>query len=170
MKAKRQNPLKKYFYNSFKPKLKEALDDIRHPGHHPKSTAFSMALGMFIGIFIPMGLQVWTLALLLLIIRYNIFLATLVTFISNPFTILPIYYAGILIGENISGQSFPWKYFDKFIAEPRWDYILQFGHDGIFIFLAGLFIMGIILAVITYTIAFRFAVYMRRREESVLQE
>ena len=87
MPVKHKSPVKNFYYHKIKLRLKEALDDIRHPANHPRTTALSMALGMFISIFIPLGLQVWTLALILIFIRFNIVLATLVTLISNPLTI-----------------------------------------------------------------------------------
>jgi len=170
MSVKQKNPVKNFINNKLKPQIKLALDDIRHPGNHPGTTALSMALGMFIGIFIPMGLQVWTLALLLLMIRFNILIATLVTLISNPFTILPIYYSGILIGETITGQNFPWQYFDMFIKDPQIDYIINFGQRGAFIFLSGLFVMGVILALITYLLAYRFAAYLQHKNAMLLQK
>ena len=170
MTAKQNNPLKNFYCNKLKPQVKLALDDIRHPSNHPKTTAFSMALGMFIGIFIPMGLQVWTLAILLFVMRFNIVMATLVTLISNPFTFLPVYYAGITVGEKISGEIFPWQYFDKFIEEPKWDYIVNFGSEGAFIFLGGLLILGISLAIVTYFLAFRFAIYLKRKSNTALQD
>jgi len=170
MSIKQKNPLKNLYYNKLKPEIKLAIEDIRHPSNHPKTTALSMALGMFMGIFIPMGLQVWTLAVLLLLIRFNIVIATLVTLISNPFTLLPIYYAGIVVGETINSEIFPWRYFDKFVEDPQLDYIINFGSEGAFIFLSGLFVLGLVLAALTYVLAFRFAVFMQQRSETVLQE
>jgi uncharacterized protein len=170
MTIKQNNPLKNFYLNKIKPQLQRALDDIRHPGNHPHTTALSMALGIFIGIFIPMGLQVWTLTLLLLVMRFNILIATLVTFISNPFTILPIYYSGIFVGETIMNMPFPWQYFDKFIEEPKLDYLINFGSEGAIVFLSGLFVLGIIAAVITYLLSFRFAVFLQHKARTVLEQ
>jgi uncharacterized protein len=163
MDVKHRNPVKNFYNNKIKSRLKEALDDIRHPANHPRATALSMALGMFIGIFIPMGLQVWTLTLILIFIRFNIVLATLVTLISNPLTILPIYYSGIVTGETITGNVFPWSYFDKFIQDPQLDYIINFGNKGALIFFGGLFVLGLTLALLTYIVAFRVAVLIQKR-------
>lgn len=130
----------------------------------------SMALGMFIAIFIPLGLQVWTLAMLLIMIRFNILIATLITLISNPFTILPIYYSAIVLGETITGQNFPWQSFDLFIKDPQIDHIIHFGLDGVFIFLSGLFVMGLLLAIVTYFLAYRFAAYLQNRQAMLLEK
>lgn len=163
MATKPRNILKNYYNSKLRPQLNEAVDEIRHPAIHPKTTAISMALGMFVGIFIPMGFQIWTLAFLLVIIRFNIVIATIVTLISNPFTILPIYYAGIFCGEHITGKIFPWKYFDSFLKHPRWDFIFNTSRNGIFIFLSGLFVMGLFLAIVTYFLALRFAVHLKKK-------
>ena len=170
MKIKHNNPVKNFYLNKIKPQLQQALDDIRHPGNHPRTTALSMALGIFIGIFIPMGLQVWTLTLLLLIIRFNILIATLVTLISNPFTILPIYYSGIFVGETILNMSFPWQYFDKFIEDPKLDDLVNLGSEGAIVFLSGLFILGIIAAAVMYLLSYRFASHLQQRANTVLEQ
>jgi len=167
---KHNNPLKNFYVNKIKPQLQQALADIRHPSTHPHTTALSMALGIFIGIFIPMGLQIWTLTLLLLVMRFNILITTVVTFISNPFTILPIYYSGIFIGEMILNMPFPWQYFDKFIEDPKLDYLVNFGSEGAVVFLSGLFVLGIIAASVTYLLSFRLAIFLQHKAKTVLEQ
>lgn len=59
--------------------------------------ARGVALGLFVGFLIPIG-QIAAAALLALSVRGNLLVAALVTFVTNPLTFPPIYYAAYRLG------------------------------------------------------------------------
>ena len=156
------------FFSSFcriklKPKLKQLIDDLLHPANHPKNTALSMAIGVFIAIWIPIGFQLGAMLLLLTVINYNFAIATIVSFISNPLTVLPIYYFAIKIGEWLLQTNFAWKFFSDFIDHPAWEELIKFGSDNLVIFFSGITFLAVISSLLTYTFALKFTVYLRSK-------
>ncbi|NOG47640.1 MAG: DUF2062 domain-containing protein [Calditrichaeota bacterium] len=147
--------IKEFYNNKIRPKIKKGFDEIRHPGNHPRTTALSIAIGIFIGIAIPMGFQVWAMAILLLAIRYNLIIASFVSLISNPLTILPIYFAVISFGEFVLQISFPWELFYSFLDEPGFEKIVEFGTEGMFIFFTGSLLIATILSIPAYFLSFK---------------
>jgi len=156
--------IKQFYISKIKPHLQKAVDEIKHPSNNPKMTAISMSIGVFIGIFIPIGLQTAAFIFLLAIVRYNFIIACTVSLISNPFTILPIYYFAIIIGEFLMSESFPWKYFNKFIDNPQWGYMLEFGYKGTLILFAGLTLMALIFTPLTYFLSFKLTSFLKKRK------
>jgi len=84
--------------------------------HHPNlwhlnrdSVAGAVAIGLFAGL-VPGPLQVLTALLLAVPLRRNIPVAVVVTFYTNPFTIVPLYllayaYGALLLGTNRGAPS-----------------------------------------------------------------
>ncbi len=159
-----------FYQRNIKPQLKKGMDEIRHPGNHPKTTALSIAIGLFIGIAIPMGFQVWAMAALLLIFHYNLVIASFVSLISNPFTILPIYYVILSLGEFILGVNFPWELFYNFLEEPGMDKILAFGTRGISVFFTGSIVIAVLVAVPSYFIAIKAITRMHDRKNLISEK
>lgn len=145
--------IKNFYSAKIYPLLKETWEEIRHPGNSPHMVAKSLTVGAFIGIFIPLGLQTITLALLILVYRYNIIIASFIALVSNPFTILPLYYAGIVTGEFFLGKDFPWQFFSNLIENPEWKNLVKFDFEAIIILMTGLFIMAIAFSAITYILS-----------------
>lgn len=165
MPEKIKDSLKRYYNQRIKPQKDRLMDDLMHPGNHPKQTALSMAIGVFVGIWIPIGFQLWTMLLLLTVIRYNFVIATIVSFISNPFTVLPIYYVAINIGEWLLQMDFSWHFFTEFIDNPMMDNLTQFGTNSLYILATGLTFMAVTLSLLTYTTALRVVLYLRARNQ-----
>ena len=155
---------KTYYRSKILPLFRDTLDEIRHPGNNPQIVAKSLALGVLIGFVIPPGLQLLTMTLLLLVFKYNFIIASFTSLISNPFTILPMYYAGVLVGEFSLDEKFPWKFFDNLVASPSWGHLIEFDFKSIIIVLTGLGIMGIIASTITYFLSFRLINYIKNRK------
>jgi len=159
------------FYKSkIKPSLKKGFDEIRHPGNHPKSTALSIAIGIYIGIAVPMGFQVWAMAVLLIVIRYNLVIASVVSLISNPLTVLPIYYVVISFGEFVLGIDFPWELFYSFLDDPGIEKILEFGTQGIMVFFTGSFLIATTISVPAYVISLRAITAFHNKNTTILEQ
>ncbi|GEM_PF-3790809 len=147
------------------PKIQEALNHIIHPDQSPRVSALSIAAGVFIGIFIPVGMQLMTVILISPLKKINVVLTTLATLLSNPFTVLPLYWLGITVGEWTLKRNFPWHTYDTFMEHPSFQQFLSFGEQGILILMTGLLVMAIPSALITYFISWRVAVSLRRRHQ-----
>ena len=117
----------------------------------------------------PLGLQLIAFTLLLIAIRYNFIIANFVSLISNPFTILPIYYVAVNIGEFFLGVPFSWQYFGTFMEDPTWDNLIRFDFQAILILLSGLLMMAIPGAVLTYLLSFKVTSFLKKGNK-VLQE
>lgn len=77
--------------------------------HHPhlwhlnrKSVAGGVAVGLFCGL-IPGPLQMLSAALLGVLFRVNLPVAVILTWYTNPFTIVPLYYLAYKLGIFITG-------------------------------------------------------------------
>jgi uncharacterized protein (DUF2062 family) len=71
---------------------------------HRRSVAGGVAVGLFAAM-IPGPVQMLGAALLSSLFKVNLPVAVLATMISNPFTIVPMYYCAYKIGELLTGQS-----------------------------------------------------------------
>jgi len=61
-------------------------------------------VGMFCGL-VPGPVQMLTAALLAIVFRVNLPVAVVVTWYTNPFTIVPLYYLAYRLGAFVTGQN-----------------------------------------------------------------
>ena len=71
----------------------------------PHSIALGASLGMFITFTPTVGIQVLIVLILSMVVRFNRFAAIVLIYLSNPVTIIPIYYADYVIGLFVQGES-----------------------------------------------------------------
>jgi uncharacterized protein (DUF2062 family) len=129
--------------------------------HHPnlwhlnrKSVAGGTAVGLFCGL-VPAPLQMLSAALLAILFRVNLPVAVILTWYTNPFTIVPLYYIAYKLGMFVTGgngQFLPGGDLDL-LGLPIVDWIpalltwlAAMGKP----FLLGLFLLALILAVSGY--------------------
>jgi uncharacterized protein (DUF2062 family) len=89
----------------FRPALRFVKFRILHVDDSPERIARGMAVGLFICYLPLIGIQMllaWAAASLL---RANKIVAVLCVWISNPFTIIPIYYPSYILGRWLFGFS-----------------------------------------------------------------
>lgn len=79
--------------------------------HHPnlwhlnrRSVAGGVAIGMLCGM-IPGPIQMFSAAILAVVLRVNLPVAMAATWYTNPFTIVPLYYFAYKIGTLITGDA-----------------------------------------------------------------
>lgn len=79
--------------------------------HHPnlwhlnrKSVAGGVAVGLFCGL-VPGPLQMLSAALLAILFRVNLPVAVILTWYTNPFTIVPLYYIAYKLGMFVTGDN-----------------------------------------------------------------
>jgi len=90
----------------------------------PTRIALGMALGIFIGILPIMGIQMAVVSLCAIPLRANLKSAIAGVWISNPITVVPIYYANYLFGLLfVPGREISREHFQEIIdtaAEWNW--------------------------------------------------
>lgn len=69
-----------------------------------RSVAIGVAIGLFCAFIIPVG-QIVLAAMLAIYFRGNLAVAALSTFVTNPLTFPPIYFAAYLLGSWMLGQK-----------------------------------------------------------------
>jgi uncharacterized protein (DUF2062 family) len=66
------------------------------------TVARGAAIGAFVGIALPVA-QIVVAALIALLLRANLPIAAALTFISNPFTVVPLLWLAHLVGSTVTG-------------------------------------------------------------------
>lgn len=158
------------FRNLFKKdKLKEYLHKLINLQATPSKIAFSIALGVFIGLLIPMGLQTFFIIPLAMATGCNLIVAYAATLISNPVTIIPIYYLSVKIGIYFTKINFTWNEFNTVINNPTYNNIIKLGGNGMIVFFTGAFLQAIIFSALFYFISLKTIVYLRKRKYHFLK-
>ena len=116
----------------------------------PGKVAKSLALGTCIGMIIPMGLQVAASIPLALAMGCNLPIVLGATLVSNPLTIIPIYYTAVKLGEVLTGMAIPWTVITERISDFSLDAWLSLGKDVFLVLSVGVFIQGVLLTVAVY--------------------
>ena len=131
--------------------------------HHPnlwhlnrKSVAGGVAVGLFCGL-IPGPLQMLSAALFSILFRVNLPVSVILTWYTNPFTIVPLYYVAYKLGMFVTGGrgALPRMEIDLFDL-PLTEWIPALVHWMASMgkpFLVGLPLLGLILAVMGYFLA-----------------
>lgn len=73
--------------------------------HPPWFDARGAAVGFFIALGMPLGSHMLIMGALRLVFRFNFLIAFAFSWIINPFTILPIYYADYMLGSLLLSQT-----------------------------------------------------------------
>ncbi|MEL6821047.1 MAG: DUF2062 domain-containing protein [Calditrichota bacterium] len=113
----------------------------------------SLVLGVFIGMTIPIGFQVIVCVPLAVIASSNVTIMIAATLVSNPLTVLPIYYTAMLIGEFFTGSSIPWQAIVDGINDMSIDRWMSLGSDIIYVLGTGVLIQAVAASLLTYLIA-----------------
>jgi uncharacterized protein (DUF2062 family) len=123
---------------------------------HPIEIARGLSVGVFSGFFPWMGLQIAIAIFLAIIVRGNKMAAAAATWISNPFTSIPIFIFNYKVGELILGQkegSIDRGYFQSngSLAD-NW---ASLGGEFLLTMFFGSFVMGTLGGTITYFVSIR---------------
>jgi uncharacterized protein (DUF2062 family) len=124
----------------------------------------SMTLGVFIGVFIPVGFQTIVTIPVGLLLKRNIFVAVLFTMISNPLTVLPLYYLSFKIGEYLTGLNITDAQFYQIVEQPGLTSLLNLGKTGVINFFTGSLILAIPISICFYFLSDIMIQYYRNRK------
>ena len=115
----------------------------------PANRARGMAIGVFSGCFPFFGFQTLIGILLATMFKGNKILAAAATWISNPFTYVPLYWFNFKIGSFLLNQENPYpKDLDSVPFEHLWDQGLYFSNR----LLLGSMLVGLFLGSLTGSI------------------
>ncbi len=76
---------------------------ILHINDTPEAIALGAAVGMFLGMTPTVGIQMVLMVIVGTVIRANRFAGVAMVYVSNPFTVLPIYWMDYLVGSTLLG-------------------------------------------------------------------
>ncbi len=159
----RQNKITQYIKKFNTISLKYYFEKILHLNLTPSKIAFSIAIGIFIGLVLPMGLQTFIAIPIALMLGCNMLLTVTATLISNPITIVPIYYLAIKIGQFITHISISWQTIRQTIDNPSFDGILNLSKNGLIVLFTGTFVLALTASLIVYFITLKLIVTHRKR-------
>lgn len=120
----------------------------------PRHIAFSISLGILFGIIIPIGLQTLIIVPIAAILRANVYLSTSATLITNPITVVPIYYLAFKIGSYLTANELNWFEIEKIMNNPSYNNLSSLGSNILFPLLLGNLIFASVLSIIIYFAAF----------------
>ncbi len=144
-KRKKQPWLKRYF--------KYHLERIQRLPEKPTAIARGFAIGIFSGCFPFFGLQMLIALLLAIICKANKVTAMMGTWISNPFTYVPIFLFNFQIGRFLLSTFFQvnFDYLIEFSPQSRGN-LTDYGIEITLTLLTGSTFVGGILALVSYYI------------------
>ncbi len=122
----------------------------------PEKLAKGLAVGAFAGCFPLFGIQIIIAILLALIVRGNKFAAMMGTWISNPFTYVPIFWFNFEVGQLILHLSI--SDIEPNQIEFNWDSWQSLADQGleiIFTLLVGSFFVGMVISCLVYYVTLR---------------
>lgn len=146
-KNRRQSPWQRYF--------QYYLLRLKRLREKPETIARGFAVGVFSGSFPFFGLQMMIAIVLAILLKGNKITAMMATWISNPFTYLPIFFFNFQLGKNILNLFFSVNYANDFNVE-SWQNLTNAGVEVTITLLIGCTISGLILSFITYYLSLIF--------------
>ncbi len=141
-------------------KIKNYILELIRIERDPLKISLSIAIGIFVGLAIPMGVQTFFIIPFIILFRANFILAYMATYISNPITILPIYYSALRIGEFIIRDFLGIKIIINFNKVQQllnyftFDKLILLGKEFLITFTIGLIIQGIIVTILIFFVSY----------------
>ncbi len=127
---------------------------------NPDRLARGLAAGVFTGMFPLFGLQMILAVLLSTLIKGDQLLAMAGTWVSNPFTYLPLFTFNFQVGRWLIQSKL------EFIYPKSWAEALNLGRQFLLVWFAGCLAVGAIGALVTYLGGLWFFQYIRRQKYS----
>lgn len=124
----------------------------------PHSVALGTAIGMFIGMTPTVGIQMLIVVVVSFLttplFRFNRMAALITVYISNPLTMLPIYWANYKVGTLLIAAEHTWEEFSSRLGSDSvmgwWDQFVWLFEDVGMPLLVGSLIVATVLALATY--------------------
>ncbi len=145
--------------------IKKYLGKVLRLKAKPWRIALSIGLGVFIGLAIPMGFQTIIVIPLALLLQCNIFLTISATLVSNPLTVVPLYYLNFKIGEVLTALSISNEQIELIISSPTFENLQEVGFDALILFFSGSFTQGLLFGFFAYLVSLQFIKLYRQKKK-----
>jgi uncharacterized protein (DUF2062 family) len=123
---------------------------------HPIEIARGLAVGVFSGAFPWMGLQIIIAIFLAFCVRGNKIAAAAATWVSNPFTYIPLFLFNYKLGELFLGQGNQAINSSIFASNQSWaENWASLSGEFLLTLFFGSLITGIFASIITYFVSYR---------------
>jgi len=126
----------------------------------PEEIARGLAAGVFAGWFPLFGLQIVLGVTLASLVRGNKFIAAAGTWVSNPFTYIPIYLFNFRVGQWLL-RSHDWQFSQESLLS--WQKILDLGNEFILVLFTGCLVVGLGSALLSYLVGLGLIHHLRFR-------
>lgn len=155
---------------------------ILHINDTPEAIALGAAVGMFIGMTPTVGIQMILMVIVGTVIRANRLAGVAMVYVSNPFTVLPIYWldywvgTAILVEEPITYEKFAGTctdFMNELDVAGLWSATLGFvaEHSAIAKAMAvGGVVLGVLFAIPVYPLTLKLVLAHRRHKAKVEAE
>ncbi len=150
-KNKKKSPLLKRYYKYYLRRIQSLQEE-------PKAIARGFAIGVFTGCFPFFGIQMIAALVFAILFKGNKIAAMMGTWISNPFTYIPIFLFNFQIGNFILSNLFNinFDYLTDFNPD-SWENLTDSGKEITLTLLIGSFFIGSIFAILAYYITLTIA-------------
>lgn len=152
--------------------VRNFLRDLAGLDDPPHKIAIGLALGIFVG-FIPiMGIQMAVVLPFALLFRGNKTAAIGGVWVTNPITVIPIYYLNYKVGVLfVEYPPLTWADFEGLFSSITMTKFLELGEAILVPLFVGGLVIAIVAAIPTYFITRRLVIRSRRRKaERLAQE
>lgn len=126
----------------------------------PHEISRGIAAGVFAGLFPLFGFQTIIGVVIAAVIRGNKIMAAAATWVSNPFTYVPIYFFNYRVGRLLLGNQAQANAFENAEALQSW---MSMGAEIAITLFLGCFVTGLICAVLSYFLGLRLTSWIRRQ-------
>jgi len=140
---------------------------------NPQGLAMGVAIGVFIGISPTMPLHTISIIGFTLLLRVSTVAALIsATIVSNPLTLVPLYYLCWLTGNFLLPGRLTWERLEEvlhilanegFMESLR--AVSQLSADAIAVMLTGGFLLGLPAALVSYFVSYYFFMAIRRKRQ-----
>ena len=151
--------MRKYYKNKIKDFLRKTL----RLKVKPWRIALSLALGVFIGLAVPIGFQTIIATPIALLLQCNLPITLTATLVSNPVTVVPLYFFYFRLGEFLTKIQISTELISQALDTPTFHNISQLSGDAILLFFVGSVLVGVTGGVITYFTSYRLIVWYRHK-------
>jgi len=141
------------FYNKIRNRLKEIFSS----DLSSKQIAINCTVGILIGLLIPMGLQTIGVIALCAIFKLNFVIVVFTTLITNPFTVVFIYYSAFKVGDFFVNSGISWSVINSVLNNPEFESILSLSFSSLKVIYSGLIVESVIFGPLTYILVYYIA-------------
>jgi uncharacterized protein (DUF2062 family) len=146
------------------------LRDLAGLDDPPHKIALGLALGIFVGFLPIMGIQMAVVLPIALLFRSNKVAAVAGVWITNPVTVIPIYFLDYLVGVLFTPyEHLTWADFKGIFAGATMTRFLELGESFLVPLFVGGAVIGLVAAFLTYFLFKRFVINYRKAREKLRQ-